>query len=76
MLITQLYRSNPSLNDIGFDILQAWNSQTNKEKQANVQWLADQLRSKQTLKPTDIAVALAKRLKVPISDDFPPPKKP
>jgi hypothetical protein len=78
MLITQLYRSdaNPSLNDIGFEILQRWNSQTNREKQANIQWLAEQLRNKQTLKPTDIAVALAKKLGVTISDDFPPPKKP
>lgn len=75
MLITQLYRDNPGLNELGYQILQKWYAQSDVQKQDNVAWLADQLRSNQGGK--FIAVTLAQRLGVQISSHtFPPPSKP
>ena len=79
MLITQLYRSNsdPNLDEMGFKILNKWNKLTNEKKQEYMEWLADQLRKKEgAMAPTKIAVELAVKIGVKISDDFPPPQKP
>jgi len=43
MLISQLYRTNPSLNEKGYEILQNWYKLTNEQKHDQVLWLADQL---------------------------------
>ena len=74
MLITQLYRDNPGLNELGYQIVQKWYAQSDAQKQDNVAWLADQLRSNQGGK--FVAVALALRLGIVISPNFPPPSKP
>jgi hypothetical protein len=71
MLISQLYRTDLDLNAKGYEILQAWYNQTNDQKQKNIEWLANQLRGATPGK--DIAKALAARLLVPISPNFPPP---
>jgi len=75
VLISQLYRSNPSLNDLGYEILQRWYALTNVQKQDQLRWLADQLRA-EGVDGKAIAVGLADRLGVTISSDFPPPKNP
>lgn len=74
MLITQLYRSGSSLNDVGLEILQKWNNQTNTEKQANVAWIAEQMRS--DVNGKFLAIALALKLGVSLSPHFPPPSRP
>jgi hypothetical protein len=71
MLISQLYRTDQDLNAKGYEILQAWYNQTNDQKQKNIEWLANQLRGGMPGK--EIAKALAARLLVPISPNFPPP---
>jgi len=71
MLISQLYRTNPSLNDKGFQILQNWYQLTNQQKWDNMLWLADQLRN--GVDGKTIAIRLAERLKVKIDPNFPPP---
>jgi hypothetical protein len=71
MLISQLYRSNPDLNERGYEILQNWYKLTNEEKHRNMLWLADQLRNGANGKT--IAVELAARLRVKINSNFPPP---
>ena len=70
MLISQLYRSNPDLNEVGFKILENWYKQTTKEKYDNLKWLAEELRKNRPGR--EIAVALAGRLGVNIADNFPP----
>lgn len=72
MLISQLYRSD-SLNEQGYEILQKWYKLTNAQRQAQIKWLADQLR-KEGVAGKTIAVELAARLGVPISQNFPPPQ--
>ena len=72
-LISQLFRSNASLNELGFKILENWYKQTAQQKTEHLKWLADELRTA-TLSGKQIAVELADRLGVQISDDFPPPK--
>lgn len=71
MLISQLYRSNPSLGDKGYEILQNWYKLTNDQKHDQMLWLADQLRA--GVDGKKIAVELAARLKVKIDPSFPPP---
>jgi len=73
MLISQLYRSN-SLNDVGYEILQKWYQLTNAQKHSHAKWLADQLGGEGVDGKT-IAVDLAGRLGVKISNNFPPPEK-
>jgi hypothetical protein len=73
-LISQLYRSNPTLNEVGFQILENWYKQTSEQKTDHLKWLADQLRKSGALSGKQVAVGLAHRLGVEISDDFPPPK--
>lgn len=73
-LISQLFRSNPSLNEVGFKILENWYKQTAQQKTEHLIWLADELRKTTPLSGKKIAVELADRLGVQISDDFPPPK--
>jgi hypothetical protein len=74
MLISQLYRTNPSLNDLGYEILQQWYKQTNEQKHSQIRWLANQLR--EGVGGKTIAVELARRLGVTISESFPPPQPP
>ena len=74
MLISQLYRSN-SLNDLGYEILQNWYKLRNAQRHAHIKWLADQLRQEGVDGKT-IAVGLAARLGVTISENFPPPQPP
>jgi len=74
MLISQLYRSD-SLNDLGYEILQNWYKLTNVQRHAQIKWLADQLRTEGVDSKT-IAVGLAARLGVTISENFPPPQPP
>jgi len=71
MLISQLYRTNPSLNEKGYEILQNWYKLTNEQKHDQVLWLADQLRPGMGAKT--LAIQLAARLKVKIDPNFPPP---
>jgi len=66
-LISQLFRSNPSLNELGFKILENWYKQTAQQKTEHLKWLADELRTA-TLSGKQIAVELADRLGVQISD--------
>jgi hypothetical protein len=69
MLISQLYRSNPSLSDKGYEILQNWYKLTNERKHGEMLWLADQLRAGANGKT--IAIELAARLKVKLDPSFP-----
>jgi hypothetical protein len=71
MLISQLYRTNPSLNDKGYEILQNWYKLTNEQKHDQMLWLADQLRA--GVDGKKIAIDLAARLKIKIDSNYPPP---
>jgi hypothetical protein len=71
MLISQLYRTNPSLNEKGYEILQNWYKSTNEQKHDHMLWLADQLRA--GVDGKTIAIQLAGRLRVKIDPNFPPP---
>jgi hypothetical protein len=46
MLISQLLKSNPSLDADGFDLLQRWYKKTNQQKQKIMTDLAEDIRNR------------------------------